>query len=144
MKNARGITLISLTIYVITMAVVVGILATVSTFFYKNVRDVNIDIDPLTQFTTFNTYFSEEINHSNLKVVQCGTTESGQNYIVFSNEVQYTYVPKNKGIYRNKVKICSNIQNCEFSESIQNGKSVITVEFESGDKNRTIDYTIKN
>lgn len=144
MKKEKGVTLISLTIYVITMAVVVAILATVSTFFYKNVRDVNIDIDPITQFTTFNSYFSDEINHPNLKVIKCGITESNQSYIVFSNNVQYTYVPENEGIYRNTVKICKNIQNCEFSENIVNGKSVITVNFESGDKNRTINYTISN
>lgn len=144
MKSQKGVTLISLTIYIITMAVVIGILATVTTFFYKNVRDVNIDIDPMTQFTTFNSYFSEEINHSNLKVVKCGTTESNQKYILFSNEVQYTFVPENKGIYRNNVKICNNIENCEFSENIKNGKTVITVDFRSGDKQRTIDYTLNN
>lgn len=144
MKTQKGVTLISLTIYVITMAVVVGILATVTTFFYKNVRDVNIDIDPMTQFTTFNSYFSEEINHSNLKILKCGTTDSNQSYIVFSNDVQYTYVPENNGIYRNNVKICSNIKKCEFSESIKNGKSVITVNFDAGDKQRKIDYTLSN
>lgn len=144
MKTQKGITLISLTIYVITMAVVIGILATVTTFFYKNVREVNVDIDPMTQFTTFNSYFSDEINNSNLKIVKCGITDSNQNYIAFSNDVQYSYVPENKGIYRNKVKICNNIEKCEFSESIQNGKSVITVNFDAGDKQRTIDYTLNN
>ena len=144
MKTQKGVTLISLTIYVIAMAVVVGILATVTTFFYKNVRDVNVDINPITQFTTFNSYFSDEVNHSNLKIIKCGITDSNQTYIVFSNDIQYTYVPENKGIYRNKVKICTNIENCEFSESIQNGKSVVTVKFNAGDQERIIDYTLSN
>ena len=144
MKSQKGVTLISLTIYTITMAVVIGILATVTTFFYKNVRDVNVDIDPLTQFTTFNSYFTQEINQPNLKVVKCGITESNQKYILFSNEVQYTYVPENKGVYRNNVKICNNIENCEFTESIKNGKSIITVDFNSGEKTRTIDYSLNN
>ena len=144
MKTQKGVTLISLTIYVITMAIVVGILATITTFFYKNVKDVNVDIDPITQFTTFNSYFTDEINYSNLKVVKCGTTRSYQNYIVFSNGVQYTYVPENKGIYRNQVKICRNIDICIFSEKIENGKSIVTVNFSVGNQQREMEYTLKN
>lgn len=144
MKSQKGITLISLTIYVITMSVVVGVLATVTTFFYKDIKDVNVDIDPITQFTTFNSFFADEVNYSNLKVVECGTTNSNQNYIVFSNGVQYTFVPENNGIYRNKVKICRNIEMCTFSEIIKNGKSVIIVNFKSGDPERRIEYTLKN
>lgn len=144
MRNQKGVTLISLTIYIIAMAIVIGILATVSTFFYKNIKEVNIDIDPLTEFTTFNSYFSEEVNNSNLRVVECGATDNQQNYIVFSNGVQYTYVPENKGIYKNKVKICRNIEECTFSETIQNGKSVVTVFLKSGGKEREVSYTIKN
>lgn len=143
MKSQKGVTLISLTIYIIAMSIVIGILATVTTFFYKDIKDVNIDIDPITQFTNFNSFFTDEVNNSNLRVVECGT-DSNQNYIVFSNGVQYTYVPENKGIYRNKVKICRNVENCIFSETIKNGKSVITVDFKSENKERTINYTLQN
>lgn len=144
MKSQKGVTMISLTIYIITMAIVVGILSTVTTFFYKNVKDTNVDIDLLTEFTTFNSYFSEEINSSNLQVVECGTTDSNQNYIVFSNGVQYTYVPENKGIYRNQVKICRNIDICTFSEKIENGKSVIIVNLTAGNEQRETEYTLTN
>ena len=144
MKSQKGVTMISLTIYIITMAIVVGILSTVTTFFYKNVKDTNVDIDLLTEFTTFNSYFSEEINNSNLQVIECGTTDRNQNYIVFSNGVQYTYVPENKGIYRNQVKICRNIDICTFSEKIENGKSVITVNLTAGNQQRETEYTLTN
>ena len=144
MKSQKGVTMISLTIYIITMAIVVGILSTVTTFFYKNVKDTNVDIDLLTEFTTFNSYFSEEINNSNLQVVECGMTDSYQNYIVFSNGVQYTYVPENKGIYRNQVKICRNIDICTFSEKIENGKSVVTVNLTAGNEQRETEYTLTN
>ncbi len=142
MKSQEGVTLISLTVYVIVMAIVIGILAIITTFFYQNVRDANQDIDSITEYTTFNSYFSDEINHDNLKVSKCGS-ENGQNYIVFSNGVQYTYIPENKGIYRNQVKICRNIEECEFSESIENGKSIITVNFKVKNQERTDTYTLK-
>lgn len=154
MKSQKGATLVSLTVYVIVMAIVIGILATITTFFYENVNDVNAEINPLTEYTTFNSYFSDEINHPNIKIVKCmtntnsnGNTTSdingnSQNYIVFSNGVQYTYVPENKGIYRNEVKISRNIDSCTFEEKIENGRSIIMVHFESGTIKKDIEYTL--
>ena len=75
--------------------------------------------------------------------MQCGS-EDGQNYIIFSNGVQYTYVPENRGIYRNKVKICKNIDECAFTETIENGKNIIQVTYKSGNKQKTTKYTLKN
>lgn len=148
MKSQRGVTLVSLTVYVIVMAIVVGILATITTFFYKNVNDTKAEIDPITEYTTFNSYFSDEINHPNIKIVKCGNTEDGQgnvqNYILFSNGVQYTYVSANHGIYRNQVKIGRNIKECTFEEKIENGKTIVKVHFESGTTNKDIKYTLSN
>lgn len=143
MKQEKGITLISLTIYIITMAIVIAVLAIITTFFYKNMSDAGKDMDPITEYTTFNSYFSEEINHNNIKVLEC-SSNNGQNYIVFSNQVQYTYVPENKAIYRNQVKICRNIDNCAFLETIEDGRSVIQVTFKAGNQDRITKYTIQN
>ena len=143
MKQEKGITLISLTIYIIAMTVVVAILTVITSFFYKNTSDVGTNIDLITEYTSFNSYFSEEINYDNIKVLECGSN-NGQNYIVFSNQVQYTYISANKAIYRNQAKICRNIDNCEFVETIENGKTVIQVNFKAGDQERTTKYTIQN
>ena len=48
MKNQKGITLTSLVIYIIGMVVVIGIVANLTTFFYKNINkidDSNISTD---------------------------------------------------------------------------------------------------
>ena len=49
MKKQNGVTLISLTIYVIALAIVIGILATISTSFYKNMDDVQTELSPLSE-----------------------------------------------------------------------------------------------
>lgn len=139
MKSEKGITLISLTVYVIVMTIVIAVVAIITTFFYKNIREVRTDIDPITEYTTFNSYFSDEVNHANLKILECQS-----NLVAFNNGVQYMYIPENKGIYRNKVKICSNIDQCIFSEDIKNGKSIVKVQFRAGSQNRTIVYTLKD
>ena len=143
MKSEKGITLISLTIYVIAMAIVVGVIAIISTFFYSNMEDTDNIVSPMTEYTKFNSFFSDEVNHEGIEVISCGTTDNGQNYIVFSNEVQYTYIPENRAIYRNKVKIAKEIDDCTFTTGTNNGKRVVKVEFEAGGKIRENTYTLK-
>lgn len=143
MKSQKGITILSLTVYVIVFAIVIGIISTITSFFYKDVKGIIVDINPITEFTTFNSYFVDEVNHNNLKVTQCGS-ENNQNYIVFSNGVQYTYVSANKGIYKNKIKICRDISGCTFEQKIEEGKTIITVKLQAGNEEKVINYTLKN
>ena len=144
MKSQKGITLISITIYVIVMAIVVGIVAILSTFFYSNVNDANEAVDPLTEYTKFNSFFTDEVNNKDIEVLGCGTTNNGQNYIAFNNGVQYTYIPENEAVYRNRVKIAKGIKQCEFKLDVENYKNVIKVTFDSGDKVRENTYTVNN
>ena len=144
MKSQKGITLISLTIYVLVMAIVVGVVAIISTFFYSNMNNTTQDLNPITEYTKFNSFFSDEVNHSNIKILDCGTTEDGQNYIAFDNGVQYTFIPENQGIYRNQVKIAKGVTNCTFTRNIKNGKDVVEVVFQAGNRTRETTYTLKN
>ena len=73
-----------------------------------------------------------------------GTTDNGQNYIVFDNGVQYTYIPENRGIYKNNVKIAKGVDNCTFAKNIKNGKVVVEVVFIAGNRTRENTYTLKN
>lgn len=141
MKGQKGITLISLTIYIIVMAIVVGIVATISTYFYTNQNAASSQIEPLTEYTKFNSFFVDEINHEGIQVLECK-----ENYIAFNNGVQYTFVPENKGIYRNRIKISKGIQNCTFNYTIENGRKKVTVNMQSEEGNFTKQetYTLKN
>lgn len=143
MKSQKGITLISLTIYIIVMAIVVGVVAIISTFFYSNMNNSAQDLDPIAEYTKFNSFFSDELNHSNIKILDCGRTDDGQNYIAFDNGVQYTYIPENKGVYRNQVKIASDVTNCTFTRNIKNGNDVVDVLFQVGSRTREVTYTLK-
>lgn len=139
MKSEKGVTLISLTIYIIVMTIVIGIVAMLSTYFYKNTHDLTSNVNPLTEYTKFNSFFTEEVNHENIKILECG-----EHYVVFDNGMQYTYVPGNKAIYQNKVKIASDVENCKFEQKVKNGKDAINVilKFKNAEE-RNIDYTLK-
>lgn len=140
MKSQKGITLISLTIYITAMTVVIAVMAIISSYFYTNVDETSKNIEPLTEYTKFNNFFTDEVNHMNIKVIDCK-----ESYVVFSNNIQYSYIPENKGIYRNNVKICRNVESCTFSRKNQNQKDIIVVTMILSDNEpRTMEYTLKN
>ena len=131
MQGEKGITLISITIYVIVMLIVVSVITVLTSYFYTNVDINSVSEDLNQQYTKFNSYFTEEVNKKGNKLLKIGQIESdtgNQNYIIFSSGNQYTYVPQNQGIYRNQVKIAQNITGCTFSSKKEaNGKTTVTV-----------------
>lgn len=154
MKKQNGVTLISLTIYVIALAIVIGILATISTSFYKNMDDVQTELSPLSELTNFNSFFTAEVEKNNLRVKHCTT-----DYIIFtdintSKDIRYIYVEQDKSIYRDTgaegekdkatFKVARGVENCTFVEEIQNGKSKITVNLTVGDKQQSYTYIVNN
>lgn len=138
MNSEKGITLISLTIYILVLTIVVAVIGIITGAFVKSVKISNFYTDPLTEYTAFNSNFTDEINHQGIKILECK-----EDYVAFDNGVQYTYISANKGIYKNQVKIAKNVDYCTFIEQIKNGKQVIQVKFKAGSQNRTTTYTLK-
>ena len=69
MQKEKGVTLISVTIYIIVMLIIVSVITVITSYFYNNV-DVNaVSQDINQQYTRFNTYFTEEINKKGNKVI---------------------------------------------------------------------------
>ena len=67
MKSEKGVTLTSLIVYVIGMVMVISIVSVLTTYFYKNIKNVGADIDPIAEYTKFNSYFTNEINKNKIK-----------------------------------------------------------------------------
>ena len=152
MKNNRGITLTSVIIYVIGLIVVVGTISTITTYFYKNIKVDEINDDSNTQYTQFSSVFLKEINKEGNYVVEANTEKDENNnitssYIIFGTGNQYTFLSSNHSIYKNKVKICENIENCEFSSSLADAQYSITVNLKTNSIDLTgdnaITYTLK-
>lgn len=133
MRNNRGITLTSLIIYVIGMVIVVSIISTLTAFFYKNIDIAGID-DTTSQYTKFSSIFLDEINRESNRVVECKTIFEDNykvSYIVFSSGNQYTFKSENGSVYRNRIKICEGVENCEFACSFVDSKFRVTVDFKT-------------
>lgn len=148
MKSQKGITLISVTIYVIVMLITVAVVSVVTSYFYNNIQEYTVKTDSISEYTKFNSYFTEEVNTKNNKILECSeineNDEVKEKYIVFSTNNQYTFIPNNKSIYQNNVKIASGVEDCNFEHLIENGKNAVKVDLKFEKLEKTVTYIIKN
>ena len=111
MKSEKGVSLVSLIIYLIVMSITVGIVSRMSNYFYKNTEILNTSLTSSEEFLKFNTYITKEINEKGNTVATIGEKDisSGtMKYVFFSGtQDQITFI--NNEIYFNKIKICSNL-----------------------------------
>ncbi len=62
MKSNRGITLISLIIYVIVLSVVIGTTSMLIKYFYANTEDTVISSKTANQYSRFVAYITDDVN----------------------------------------------------------------------------------
>lgn len=129
MSNQKGVTLISLIVYIIVLTVIISILSLVSQMFFTNIKYITEKGKYVSEFNKFNMYFIKDVKN-NKDVLECKS-----NKIILEDGTIYTYNSEENSIYRNKVKICNNISNCAFSISDTNKdetggitKKIVTVE----------------
>ncbi len=118
MKSNSGITTTSMIVYVIAMIIVIGTIATITSFFYTNVTQLEDNSDYLSEITKFHMYFLEE------------TTKRGNSInLVTNSSISFsdgnTFSFQDNAIYYNHTRICEMISNLEFSvESAENKKLI--------------------
>ena len=98
MKSSRGVTTTSLIIYVIAMLIVIGIIATITSFFYTNVINLEDSSNNIAEITKFNMYFLQEVKSNNNDII--GVNEKA---ITFLSGNTFTF--QDNGIYMNSSKI---------------------------------------
>lgn len=147
LKSEKGITLTSLVIYIIVILIVLGIMATISTFFYSNLNIVRDSAKYASEFDKFNSYIVKDVKNNNKVKV-----DSNIGPIIFEDGTTYVYNEKDKGIYRGKVKIATHVEgfNCSKKTITINNvdKDILTVEIIIGNSTKTllnkrIDYTLR-
>lgn len=147
LKSEKGITLTSLVIYIIVISIVVGVMATISTFFYSNLDVVRDSAKYASEFDKFNSYIVKDVKN-NKKV----NVDNSAGTIIFEDGTTYMYNENDKGIYRGKTKIATHVEGFSCSKktiTVNNvDKEILTVKIIIGNSNKTllnkqIDYTLK-
>lgn len=151
LKSNKGITLIELSVYIMALLVVVGVLASIRNFFFKNLDIVKETARYAASFDKFNSYFVKDVkNNKHVNISSDGST--GNLIITFEDGTNYVYNYQDSGIYRGKVKIATNISAFTATSKtlvINNfEKEIISLNMVIGTSNNTlfnksIDYTLK-
>lgn len=108
LTSTKGITLTRLVIYIIAMTIIMATISSITIYFYKNTNLIQSTTDNSSNLTRFNMYFTNDIKEEKNKVE---LQEKGKKIILTrSSSEQIAYTIAGDGIYRNKVKICNDIQ----------------------------------
>lgn len=138
MKSQKGITLVSLVVYVIVMLIVLSTIGVIINQFYKNTDTIEADTEEILEFNKFNTYFLKEVKRKENKVDTINT-----DYISFASGNSFSF--KNNKIYYNSMQICKNVEELIIEQG-QDGDGqkdivCVTLKFENFEKK--INYKVE-
>jgi len=136
MRKNRGITLISLIVYIILSIMVLSMLTVISMNFRDNLNNLDESTVQDTEFDKLNLQLLKETKTENNLVDEEETTS---NKLVFTNGNTYTY--ENNSIYLNdNIKIAENIEIFSIQISNENNKQKIKISVTTEGKTRTTEY----
>lgn len=140
MREQTGLTTTSLIVYVIAMVLAIGIIASITSFFYTNVMNLEDSSTNIAEITKLNMYFLQEVKSKDNKIVRIT-----DNSITFLTGDTFTF--QDNSIYLNSSKICQNIKNLKFTKEEINQKTVINVLTTIGENleyTKTTKYVMSN
>lgn len=143
MINSKGITMISLIIYVIVITFILSGITAITTSFYKNVNEVDKGSESAVSFSKFNMYFLNDIKEEKAKIID--VTPDGRSiaisFIRDGKQQSVTYKLSSESLYRNQVKICDKVKDMKI-DAVPNGKAII-VYMNISDYEKTTTYKVE-
>lgn len=145
MTNNKGITMISLIIYIIVITFILSGLTAITTSFYKNVNEVDKGSESAVSFSRFNMYFLNDIKEEEAEISD--VTPDGKSIAIgFKRDGQTnvaTYRLSGNSIYRNNVKICSKVKDFKVDASPGKESKIITITMNISDYEKTTTYNVE-
>lgn len=127
MKKCKGLTLMSLVIYITIMFIVLAVAFRIMVHFRKNINDAS-DVTFETEFSKLSTYIIEETNKKSNII-----TENTENSITFEDGNKFEFIDADEDgigeIYFNQKKLCEKVNSCTFdvTENTQTGLITLTI-----------------
>ena len=155
MKKEQGITLITLIIYILLMTFILAGVSSITASFYSNTNEFDKESESAVAYSKFNMYFLTDIKRKNASI-----ESSGRNYVIITYEDdgnsvgsgditvegaetgRVEYSKQNDSLYRNKVKICDNVDDAVFTTDIE--ENTVRVEVIIGEYQRSTVYKLEN
>lgn len=142
MKKEEGVTLNSLVIYIIVMFLTIGLMTSVSSMFYGNIKELDGNGMEILKTNNFNVYFLKEIKKANNGVDKIDTNGK---YILFKSGNSFSFV--NNDIYYNNLKIISGVSDISFAfynDPVVNANNdIITVNIQFTRYSKQLNYKVE-
>ena len=150
MKSQKGITMISLVIYVVGFMAVTGIVGAITTYFYNNMNVIDSSASSSVEYNKLNIYLLKQVKSPD--VVLEGYTEkphkdlNGENvnYITFKLQdgTKNTFLHVGNILYFNKIKLCEEVE--KFEVSVEEAEKIsITVTVQIANNQYKTKYVIE-
>ena len=128
MKGEKGVTLVSLMMYLIALSILIGISSTMIGYFYKNSDNITFSSSSNQEYTRVLQYMTDDVNSG---IVEEATVKNSGNLlsIRLKDNIVHQYIFSNKKIYfinkyddgeneeeiKTQICIASNVNTCSFT-----------------------------
>jgi hypothetical protein len=137
-KSQKGITMLSLVIYVASFLAVTGVVAVITTFFYNNIKIINTDMGSSAYYNKLNLYMANETKKAGNQILKYESTDdridessvpTDVNYITFQNGngEKNTFLKVGSILYYNKIVLCKNVSDFTIRTDESNGNKIIKI-----------------
>ncbi len=141
MKNNKGVTMVSLIMYVILMVFIVAGLTSITTSFYNNISELDKDSKSAADFAKFNMILLNDLKAEEAAYESIENNGSTENPIItlnlMANGEPVSYTVQNKKLYRNDVKICGNIEKAKIEYNSSEDSITIYLKIKGYEKTTT-------
>lgn len=147
MKSQKGITMLSLILYVASFVAVTAVVAGVTTFFYSNMKVMDTSIGSNSAYNKFNLYMVNECKKAGVNLFAWRDyqnsrgeyarlsatlpTTNHNSFITFLNEDgtknSFIYDKDNKNLYYNSIKLADKVEDFQVELVNTNGKDILRV-----------------
>ena len=124
MKSNKGITIISLLIYIIVLSIVIGTISMLMKYFYENTDETVVSDNPFEQYSRFVTYLSSDINSENIK--DFTNTQYEITFNLNDGKTSHIYAKEGSKIYYKVVQENSSDKKIELCNRVGNNYSIIS------------------
>ena len=145
MRNQKGVTMVSLVIYIVAFSIIIGIVATVTTFFSNNISGLNETAGKSAEYNKFVIYMYEYTKKGYNAIIG-NYGENSNPYIVFEKGQERVIFEKvDDKLYMNNAEICDNVQDFETRlETNDKGNQILKTKIQINDTVYSNDFTIGN
>ena len=137
MRNNKGITLLSLIVYIILSMMIIATLTVITSNFKENFDELNVQSVQDIELDKINLQLTKEIKEGNT----IDKNQTSAQTLTFTNGNVYTYVSEEQAIYQNNnVSIAEHITSCNF---VLIGDNVLKVYIGVKDESRIFNFAVK-